>query len=308
MTSNSEKTKYKRKWKKAPKILNNDKFVKATTGHEESNIEDITVWNLKLPPHTETKKYIPKKKKSFKPLIPISFYDQTSVVKKPNNEDISISNSKVSQCNQQSSPHTETKKYIGKKKKPFKPIIPKFNHQTSFVNQQSPYISKKKPTFTPTHAPMSNYQNRNVKKNRKKANRYVTKQNKNISSQNTSNDRNISKSVYNKKKTTHRTNNTQDAVLNKTFTKMHNGKYKCKECLKVTDYYSLALRHANTHNNEIRKHKCSYCNTTFKQKSQLNQHIRIHTGVQEYKCSKCGKAFTQSGTRNYHEDHCQSYY
>ncbi|KPJ05682.1 Protein ovo [Papilio xuthus] len=40
----------------------------------------------------------------------------------------------------------------------------------------------------------------------------------------------------------------------------------------------------------------------FYSKSDLEKHIRIHTGVRPYQCNLCDKSFTQKSTLNSHKD------
>lgn len=57
---------------------------------------------------------------------------------------------------------------------------------------------------------------------------------------------------------------------------------------------SALTRHMQTHTPRI--YKCSFenCNKTYKSKSSLDYHMRLHTEVDPYRCPEkgCGKTFT----------------
>ncbi|KAM4651216.1 zinc finger protein 324A isoform 1-T1 [Discoglossus pictus] len=50
----------------------------------------------------------------------------------------------------------------------------------------------------------------------------------------------------------------------------------------------------------VRPYKCSECGRTFRLKTYLTKHTRIHTGERPYKCSLCEKGFSQKSALNVH--------
>ena len=51
---------------------------------------------------------------------------------------------------------------------------------------------------------------------------------------------------------------------------------------------------------EKNKYKCTYCEKTFKYKSEEERHILVHTGEKPYKCYECGSDFTKKSNLNAH--------
>ncbi|XP_078603861.1 uncharacterized protein LOC144877689 [Branchiostoma floridae x Branchiostoma japonicum] len=49
-----------------------------------------------------------------------------------------------------------------------------------------------------------------------------------------------------------------------------------------------------------RTYKCSHCDKEFRFKSELNRHLRTHSGERPYQCGECGKRFSQISTLNCH--------
>ena len=46
--------------------------------------------------------------------------------------------------------------------------------------------------------------------------------------------------------------------------------------------------------------KCIFCEKAFVKPSQLERHMRIHTGERPYKCTGCTKSFNQKGAMLIH--------
>ena len=70
--------------------------------------------------------------------------------------------------------------------------------------------------------------------------------------------------------------------------------FKCATCKKTFKTRSCLERHVKIHTNE-KKHFCDTCGKGFARRDVLRRHIRMHTGEKPYKCELCGKRFTDSG-------------
>ena len=76
--------------------------------------------------------------------------------------------------------------------------------------------------------------------------------------------------------------------------------YECEYCGKKCLASSQLEVHLRTHTGE-RPYKCSHCDKAFRRQSHLVVHEQRHTGDSVYKCSHCSKAFPQKVELRQHE-------
>lgn len=70
----------------------------------------------------------------------------------------------------------------------------------------------------------------------------------------------------------------------------HNKSYRCSECGKTFRHRSVLDLHMRIHSKD-KPYQCKECGKSFRFNSYLQQHVIIHTGQKPYKCSDCGKEF-----------------
>ncbi|XP_039608455.1 zinc finger protein 665-like [Polypterus senegalus] len=73
---------------------------------------------------------------------------------------------------------------------------------------------------------------------------------------------------------------------------VHTGKKCCFECGKQFKQKSNLNKHLKIHNGE-KTYCCNECGKSFSRGSNLRRHRRIHTGEKPHCCSECGKLFLQ---------------
>ncbi|XP_076259298.1 uncharacterized protein LOC143195748 isoform X3 [Rhynchophorus ferrugineus] len=73
----------------------------------------------------------------------------------------------------------------------------------------------------------------------------------------------------------------------------------CEICSKAFYNHSNLQVHMRTHTGQ-KPYICDICTKSFTQSCNLVNHMRVHTGEKPFKCPHCDRAFTQSGNLNNH--------
>lgn len=76
-------------------------------------------------------------------------------------------------------------------------------------------------------------------------------------------------------------------------------KYKCSYCSYTTIIHTNLENHIRTHTGE-KPFKCDTCFRSFSQKGNLVIHLRSHTGERPFSCQYCKKSFTHKSNLKAH--------
>lgn len=80
--------------------------------------------------------------------------------------------------------------------------------------------------------------------------------------------------------------------------------YYCIPCGKSFPYRSYYLRHEKVHRKT--RHICGYCDRQFSCKSNLDRHVRLHTGQKPYTCQDCFEGFQNRSEYTQHKNTCSA--
>ncbi|XP_073467340.1 uncharacterized protein [Aquarana catesbeiana] len=77
-------------------------------------------------------------------------------------------------------------------------------------------------------------------------------------------------------------------------------RFSCTECGKCFHFISQLNLHMRSHTGE-KPYFCPECGKCFSVKSSLNKHQRLHTGEKPYSCPECGKCFPEKSQLQKHQ-------
>ncbi|XP_056588136.1 zinc finger protein 675-like isoform X2 [Triplophysa dalaica] len=75
----------------------------------------------------------------------------------------------------------------------------------------------------------------------------------------------------------------------------------CPQCGKSFTRKSDLNKHIRSHTGE-RPYACEQCGMTYIHKHHLNRHIQMHIGERSFKCDQCGKTFVRKDNLNVHKE------
>lgn len=77
--------------------------------------------------------------------------------------------------------------------------------------------------------------------------------------------------------------------------------FSCKKCETKFKNHSQLARHRQTHRKNTPTFTCDYCQKQTTRKSNMEVHVRIHSGTKPYKCNYCVMGFASNSGRRRHE-------
>ncbi|XP_038113171.1 zinc finger protein interacting with ribonucleoprotein K [Culex quinquefasciatus] len=83
-----------------------------------------------------------------------------------------------------------------------------------------------------------------------------------------------------------------------------NKSYQCEICEEIFGKKKLLREHLDRRHpgQVLSSHRCGICFKSFKLRSNLRQHVRIHTGERPFRCDICGKTFVQGSALTVHKE------